>query len=309
MVQVQRLTVEIARRFPDFEEFLDLGMRDVEIARRRATPQRPLRNRERQRVHHTHERNDAAGLAIQAHRLADAADIAPISADAAPARRQPHILVPGVDDPFQAVGHRVQIAADRQPPPRAAIRQHGRRRHEPKARNIVIEPLGMRLIVGIGRRHAHEKVLIGFAGQQIAVLQRFLAEIGEQRVARMIDLDRKEACMNALRRHALGRRRARHRRRRTCHGIGHKRCRIRAHALCPAIIVSEIHRALSPFRRPAVHHHNRLGAEPRRYTCFGSEANKTGIVPVIHSAQTTGADSVSATITYKLLCRPYAPNR
>ena len=45
-------------------------------------------------------------------------------------------------------------------------------------------------IVGIGRRDAHEQILEGFAGQQIAVLERVLAEIGEQRVARMVDLDR-----------------------------------------------------------------------------------------------------------------------
>ena len=47
-------------------------------------------------------------------------------------------------------------------------------------------------IVGIGRGDADEQVLIGFAGQQIAVLQRVLAEIGEQRIAAVIDLDRIE---------------------------------------------------------------------------------------------------------------------
>jgi hypothetical protein len=36
-------------------------------------------------------------------------------------------------------------------------------------------------IVGIGVGDAREEVLIGFAGQQVAVLQRFLAEVGEQR--------------------------------------------------------------------------------------------------------------------------------
>ncbi len=39
-----------------------------------------------------------AGLAVEADRLADAADIAPIGADAAAARGEPDILVPGVDD-------------------------------------------------------------------------------------------------------------------------------------------------------------------------------------------------------------------
>src|SRR4028119_772559 len=49
-------------------------------------------------VHDAHERDDAAGLAVEADRLADAAHRAPISADAAAARGQPDILVPGVDD-------------------------------------------------------------------------------------------------------------------------------------------------------------------------------------------------------------------
>ena len=66
-------------------DFLDLGGRDIEIARCRAAPERALADRKRQRIHHAHERNDAAGLAIEADRLADAADIAPIGADAAAA--------------------------------------------------------------------------------------------------------------------------------------------------------------------------------------------------------------------------------
>ena len=44
-------------------------------------------------------------------------------------------------------------------------------------------------VVGIGRGDADEQILIGFAGQQIAVLQRVLAEIGQQRVAAVVDLD------------------------------------------------------------------------------------------------------------------------
>src|SRR3546814_17000731 len=63
LVQVERLAVEIARRFADFEELLDLGMRDVGIAGRRAAPQAALADRERERIHHADERDDAAGLA------------------------------------------------------------------------------------------------------------------------------------------------------------------------------------------------------------------------------------------------------
>jgi hypothetical protein len=48
----------------------------------------------------------------------------------------------------------------------------------------------VRLIVGIGRGDADEQILEILARQQIAVAQRLLAEIGEQRVARMIDLER-----------------------------------------------------------------------------------------------------------------------
>ncbi|MCY1171627.1 hypothetical protein D9M73_117440 [compost metagenome] len=54
-------------------------------------------------------------------------------------------------------------------------------------------------VIGISRGHAHEQILEILAGQQIAVAQRFLAEIGQQRIARMVDLDRIE-----LRLHFLG---------------------------------------------------------------------------------------------------------
>ena len=41
----------------------------------------------------------------------------------------------------------------------------------------------MRLIIGISRRDAGEQVLIAFIGQKITVLQRVLAEFGQQGVA------------------------------------------------------------------------------------------------------------------------------
>jgi hypothetical protein len=89
--------------FADFEELLDLRVVDVEIAGGRAAAQRALLIARVSAVHHADERDDAAGLAVQADRLADAADIAPIGADAAAVRGEPDVLVPGVDDAFEAV--------------------------------------------------------------------------------------------------------------------------------------------------------------------------------------------------------------
>ena len=189
VVEVQRLAVEVARRLADLEELLDLGVRDVEIAGGRAAPQRALRNRQRQAVHHPHERDDAAGLAVEADRLADAAHRAPIGADAAALGRQPDILVPGADDAVEAVGDAVQIAADRQAAAGAAVGQDRGRRHEPQFGDIVVDALRMGGVVGIGRGDAGEQILVDFAGQQIAVAQRVLAEFGQKRVAAFVGDD------------------------------------------------------------------------------------------------------------------------
>src|SRR5690606_39514466 len=107
VVQVERLAVEVARGFADLEELLALGVRDVEIAGGRAPPQRALADRQSQAVHHAHERDDPAGLAVEADRLADPAHVAPVSADAAAAAGQPDVLVPGADDALEAVVDRV----------------------------------------------------------------------------------------------------------------------------------------------------------------------------------------------------------
>ena len=56
----------------------------------------------------------------------------------------------------------------------------------------------MILVIGIGGRDAGEQVLIALAGQQIAVVQRFLAEIGQQRITAVINLDREAALMDGL---------------------------------------------------------------------------------------------------------------
>ena len=132
VVQVERLAIEVAGRLADLEELLDLGVVDVEIDRRRAAAERALADRQRQGVHHADEGDDAAGLALALHLLADRAHAAPIGADAAAVGGQPHVLVPGADDAFEAVGDGVQEAGDRQAAIGAAVRQHRRRRHEPE---------------------------------------------------------------------------------------------------------------------------------------------------------------------------------
>jgi hypothetical protein len=198
VVQVEGLAVEVARRLADFEELLDLGVRDVEVAGRRATAQRALADRQRQAVHHAHERNDAAGLAVEADVLADPAHIAPVRANAAPARGEPDVLVPGLDDAFEAVLDRVEVARDRQAPSGAPVRENRRCGHEPEVRDIVIETLGMGRIVGIGVGHAGKQILIGLAGQQIAVVEGFLAERGQLGIARGVGADREAAGIDRL---------------------------------------------------------------------------------------------------------------
>ena len=48
VVEVERLAVEVARRLADFEELLDLGMRDVEVTGGRAAAERALADGEGQ---------------------------------------------------------------------------------------------------------------------------------------------------------------------------------------------------------------------------------------------------------------------
>ena len=73
MVEVQRLAVEIARRFANFEEFLNFRVRNIKVAGSRTTAQRALRNGKRERIHDANEGNNPRRLAVQAHRLANAA--------------------------------------------------------------------------------------------------------------------------------------------------------------------------------------------------------------------------------------------
>ncbi len=190
VMQVERLAVRVAAgRAADFDEFLDLRVIHRQIDRRRATAQRTLADRQGEAVHHADERDDARGLAILPDLLADRAQVAPIAADAAAARRQPDILVPQPDNAIQAVGRFVEEAGNRQAAVGAAIRQHRGGRHEPELGNVIIHALAMRRVVGIMAGHAGKEVLVAFAGQQVAVVERRLAEIGQQAVALAVHLD------------------------------------------------------------------------------------------------------------------------
>ena len=71
----------------------------------------------------------------------------------------------------------------------AAIRQNRRRRHEPQLRHVVVEPLRVRRCRR-RRRTRRARTCPGLSPvEQIAVVQRRLAEGGEQRVAAAIDGD------------------------------------------------------------------------------------------------------------------------
>ena len=183
MVQVQALAIEVARRFADLDELLDLRMMHIEIHGGRSAAQRALRDRKRQRIHDAHERNDSRGLAAALHGLADGAHAAPVGADAAAVRREPHVFRPGADDAVEIVFDRVQEAGDRQAARGAAVRQDGRGGQEPQPRHVVVQPLRVRAVIGVGARHAREQILRGFAREQVAILQRGAAEVRQQRVA------------------------------------------------------------------------------------------------------------------------------
>jgi hypothetical protein len=48
----------------------------------------------------------------------------------------------------------------------------------------------MRRVIAVCGRHPRKQILVGFTGQQVAVVERRLAEFGQQRVARAVHLDR-----------------------------------------------------------------------------------------------------------------------
>src|SRR3546814_20069829 len=104
-------------------------MGDVEIAGCGATTKRALRDREGQAVHDAHERDDAAGFAIEADGFANTAHRTPIGADAAATGGQPDVFVPGVDNAVKAVVAGIEIAADRSAASGAALWTTRRCRH------------------------------------------------------------------------------------------------------------------------------------------------------------------------------------
>ena len=169
------------------DELLHLGMPDRQIDRGRTATQRALADRQRQAVHHADERDHARGFAVLADALADRAKIAPIGTDPAALRGEPHVLVPQSHDALEAVRGLVEKARDRQAATGAAVRQHGRRRHEPVLAHVVVDALGVGGVVAVMRGHTREQVLVALARQQVAVVERGAPEIGEQGVARAVD--------------------------------------------------------------------------------------------------------------------------
>src|SRR3546814_4891662 len=122
VVQVQSLAVGVAAGWSaQLDELLDLGMRDRDVAVRRAAPQLALADRKGERIHDPTEGDDAGGLAVVADPLADRAKVAPVAADAAAARGQPDVLVPQPDAAVQAVAGLVEEAGDRQAARGAAV--------------------------------------------------------------------------------------------------------------------------------------------------------------------------------------------
>src|SRR5690606_12143723 len=132
VVQVERLAIRVtAGGAAHFDEFLDLRVPDGQVAGGGATAQRALRNGEGKAVHHADERDDARGLAVAADFFADGTQIAPVRADAAALGGQPDVFGPEVDDAFELVLAFVEEAGNGQAAIRAAVGEHGRRRHEP----------------------------------------------------------------------------------------------------------------------------------------------------------------------------------
>ncbi len=194
VVQVEGLAVGVAAGgAAHLDELLDLGMPDRQVDRGRAAAQRALADGERQAVHHADERDDAGGLAVAADVLADRAQVAPVGADAAALGGQPDVLVPEADDALQAVGGLVQEAGDRQAALGAAVGQHRGGGHEPVPGHVVVEALGMSGVVAVEAGDAGEQVLAALAGQQVAVVERGAAEVGQQGVAGAVDADRMAA--------------------------------------------------------------------------------------------------------------------
>ena len=83
----------------------------------------------------------------------------------------------------------------------------GRGRHEPQPAHIVVQPLGVGHVIGIGAGDAGEHVLEAFARHQVAVGQGRLAERGQQGVAGVVQhqVGRLGARRQRIRQRRLGR--------------------------------------------------------------------------------------------------------
>jgi hypothetical protein len=54
------------------------------------------------------------------------------------------------------------------------------------------------VVIGVSGGHAGKEVLVALAGQQVAVAQRLLAELGQELVARRVGLDVELGRVDAL---------------------------------------------------------------------------------------------------------------
>ena len=72
MMQIERFAIRVAARGSAYlDKFLNFRVVNRQINRRRAAPQRALRDGQRQAVHDADERNNTGGLAVLADALAD----------------------------------------------------------------------------------------------------------------------------------------------------------------------------------------------------------------------------------------------
>ena len=72
MMQIKRFAIRVAARGSAYlNKFLNFRVVNRQINRSRATPQRALRNGQRQAVHDADERNNTRSLAVLADTLAD----------------------------------------------------------------------------------------------------------------------------------------------------------------------------------------------------------------------------------------------
>ena len=111
--------------------------------------------------------------------LPDGPHLAPIGANSTAIGGEPHVFHPSINNAIEVIVNGIQEARNGEAAVRATIRQYWCRRHEPEAGHIIVNALGMIKVIRIGQRNTRKHVLIRFPGQQISILQRRLAEIGQ----------------------------------------------------------------------------------------------------------------------------------